>query len=106
MVKNTKDFMDIFEDLNIQIEDGSIEKNENFIIAKEAITKKHIILLYSNEEMDPKLIYDLIMAAANSQAEIIAVISTQINKNIIRIVNWLNSISNKDSKFILEKSNF
>lgn len=92
----------VFNYLNISIEDKSIKMDDSYIIAKEAITKKQIVLLYFKDKNDFYLINELFLTVANFNAEIVIVITDKITKNVMRIINWLNSISNEDTEFILE----
>lgn len=66
----------------------------------ESITEKQI-LFYATKETLPENIGELIVLAGAFKANIIVFLVSKINITLLEPMNWLHSICNEDTKFII-----
>lgn len=101
LIKNVKF---IGKSIGIQIQKPL--KNQPFCITgREKITERNI-LFFASKSQFPDNIGELIVLAGVFEVEIIVLFMNEINKNYIGGINWLQSICNEDTQFIVGEVSF
>jgi len=98
--------IDFIEDkIGIRIGEEGLKERPFCITGKENITERQI-LFYASENTLSENIGEMILLADAFKADVIVFIVEKINPTILSPMNWLASIANEDTQFILAEAKF